>query len=158
MTDCQRVLNGQTIGHSGLLGLAIWMISCRGNERLLHYPGFILAPGLTPQNVVSSWSWLTNLTKSTSGYPWRHDFDMRIIPTQSSTERKIITPEGSVETWLRSGSSYTTQHKEYRGELELLDNFDFVWSSPPHLGRRAGCLGYRSICGNLPSFAVQGLS
>ena len=61
---------------------------------------------------------------------WRHNFEMRIIPTQSSTERKILMPDGAIETWLRENDNYKTQHKEYRGKLELLTNDDYMWTSP----------------------------
>jgi len=67
---------------------------------------------------------------------WRHKFEMRMIPTQSSTERQILTADGAIETWVREGSTYRTRHKEYRGKLTTLTNgsyVDYVYESPDHL-------------------------
>jgi YD repeat-containing protein len=64
---------------------------------------------------------------------WRHQYEMRIAPTQSSTERQIIMPTGAIETWYRDETEYKTRHGEYRGKLEKLVNDDYVWTSPGHL-------------------------
>jgi YD repeat-containing protein len=49
---------------------------------------------------------------------WRHSYEMRMIPTQVSSDRSIIMPDGAIETWMEiSGGNYQTRHKEYRGKL-----------------------------------------
>ena len=61
---------------------------------------------------------------------WRHVFESRIIPTQSSRERQILTWTGSVETWDRSNQTYHTRHGEYRGELNKLADDNYEWITP----------------------------
>lgn len=67
------------------------------------------------------------------GPSWRHTFDTRIVPEQISTERRLILWDGSVETWNRTNALYATRHKEYRGELVQLPDFDFEWTTPERL-------------------------
>jgi len=64
------------------------------------------------------------------GKGWRHSFETRMIPEQASTERRVLLWNGSVETWVRTGTVYRTQHKEYRGELRQMANWDFEWCTP----------------------------
>ncbi len=73
------------------------------------------------------------------GPGWRHTFEMRIIPEQNSSERRIVNWDGSVETWFRTNNlyNYKTRHKEYRGELtKKIDdsgNEFFEWTTPDRL-------------------------
>lgn len=69
------------------------------------------------------------------GGGWRHTFDVRVIPEQSVSERRLLTWEGSIETWDRIPDTdrFQTRHKEYRGELLQLDGGDYEWTTPERL-------------------------
>lgn len=63
---------------------------------------------------------------------WRHEFEMRMIPTQISSERRIIMDDGSIQTWERDGDVYKTRDKRYRGQLVRLANGDYKLTAPDH--------------------------
>jgi YD repeat-containing protein len=68
------------------------------------------------------------------GPGWRHTFDTRIAPEQSFSERRLITWDGSIETWVKTNSIFVTRHKEYRGELALLPaTGEYEWTTPERL-------------------------
>lgn len=67
------------------------------------------------------------------GPAWRHTFDTRVVPEQTSTERRLLLWDGSIETWSRTNTIYQTRHREYRGELVQLPDFDFEWTTPERL-------------------------
>ena len=72
--------------------------------------------------------------RRTLGAGWRHTFDTRIAPDQSFAERRLITWDGGIETWVKTNNVFQTRHKEYRGELTLLlDTGDYEWTTPERL-------------------------
>ncbi|MSU57235.1 MAG: LamG domain-containing protein [Pedosphaera sp.] len=68
------------------------------------------------------------------GLGWRQSFDTRIFTETSLTEFKLLTWDGSIETWTRTNSSspLRTRHNEYRGEL-VETNGGFEWTTPDRL-------------------------
>ena len=64
---------------------------------------------------------------------WRHTFETRIMPDTSSNTRRLVTWDGNIETWLKTNNLWSPQHREYRGELALVDNSDFEWITPERL-------------------------
>ena len=76
--------------------------------------------------------------KRTLSPGWRHTFDTRIFieTTATSTEFKLLSWDGSIDTWTRSNSLstvFSTRSHEYRGELVLLPNVDAEWTTPERL-------------------------
>ena len=67
------------------------------------------------------------------GKSWRQTFDTRIAPEQTTTERRLILWDGSIETWNRTNATYYTRHREYRGEFVQLPDFSFEWTTPERL-------------------------
>src|SRR5205807_993767 len=58
----------------------------------------------------------------------------RIIPPVSLNEIRLLTWEGSIETWVKTNSVYRTRHHEYRGELtHIVETGDFEWITPERL-------------------------
>ena len=68
------------------------------------------------------------------GPGWRCTFDSRIAPEQSFPERRLVTWDGAIETWVKTNNVYVTRHKEYRGELALLlATGEYEWTTPERL-------------------------
>lgn len=68
---------------------------------------------------------------------WRHTFETRMIPSEVSSERRLLLWDGAIETWfptnIASQTVYKTRHKEYRGELKIITGGDFEWTTPERL-------------------------
>jgi RHS repeat-associated protein len=76
--------------------------------------------------------------KRTLGDGWRHAFDARVISyifNDTEEEIKIMSWDGSIETWVRTDSEqqFQTRHREYRGEVVRLLNNKIEWTTPERL-------------------------
>ena len=72
------------------------------------------------------------------GDSWRHSFEARVISyifDDTQEELKIMSWDGSVETWVRPDAAqpFQTRHGEYRGEVVRLLNNQIEWTTPERL-------------------------
>lgn len=74
------------------------------------------------------------------GRGWRHAYQTRLIGGSlylvgSNAYIGMLTSSGSIETWKRqSGGTFTTVHKEYRGELREVEFGDYIeWTTPERI-------------------------
>lgn len=70
------------------------------------------------------------------GPGWRHSFETRIIPEQTTSQRRLLLWNGGIETWVKTNEVFVTRHKEYRGDLTNLVNGDMEWISPDRVAYR----------------------
>lgn len=70
------------------------------------------------------------------GPGWRHNFETRIIPEQTTTQRRLLIWNGDIETWVKTNNVYETRHKEYRGDLTNLADGSMEWIAPDRTAYR----------------------
>lgn len=75
------------------------------------------------------------------GPGWRHTFETRLLrsedfdPSGDSDAIGLMNWSGAVETWDFDWNvgEYRTRHQEYRGELAMVGNTNFHWTTPERL-------------------------
>lgn len=70
------------------------------------------------------------------GLGWRNTFDTRLFIESNAKELKLLSWDGSIETWSRTNTLFaplSTRSKEYRGELVQLLSGDLEWTNAERL-------------------------